>query len=323
MDINDEITIEFSEEQKTEIISKCGFVPKPIVTNSLSLIMLSLAATAKSSDVLPLVNRISTSHKILESHENNLSNQVPYTLTLELSDEQREIIREVVNKDWHRVVITPDDYDINFKEIWENEVFIQHIGKSFVIISDGVKYSPSIDEIIIKLPIVNENNNTFGTGSHPTTQIILSLLEKYLKPNAKVLDIGTGSGLLAVGAAKLGAEKIFAIDIDSNAVETAKITAKLNNVYDKIEIKTGSIDVIEETYDLVTANLFAKIIISIADSLADKIAPSGILLVSGVVSARMPEIIRVMQETGFVYLESITIDIWNGIAFQRKNLAKP
>lgn len=318
MAANGEITIEFSEEQKTEISRKCGLVINPIVTDGLSLTMLSLAATAKNSDILPLVSRISICHQILEARKNNETDFQPFTLTLELSTEQREIIKNIVNKDWQRIVINPDDYEVNFKQVWKNQPPIQHIGQSFVIVSEKIVYTALPNQTVIKLPDVDDNNTTFGIGNHPTTQTVLLLLEKFIKPNANVLDIGTGSGILAVAAAKLGAEKVFAIDIDSNAVETAKMTVKLNNVSDKIRVKKGDIDIIEDIYDLVTANLFPKIIISLAESLAPSVSPNGVVLVSGLVSERIPEIVNVMQKAGFEHLESVTIDLWGGIAFRKK-----
>ncbi len=320
VDSENEIIIEFSENQQEVIRQQCGFIPKPLVTDSLNLVMLSIATSAIKSDVLPLVSSISTCNQILECIEKNLPIQQPFTVKLELTAEQREIIRNTVNKEWHHILIAPDDFEIDFTQAWETEPTIQHLGQSFVIVSEVAEYSSPADEIVIKLPIVNENSNTtFGTGSHPTTQAVLFLMEKYVKNGIKVLDIGTGSGILAVAATKLGAGKVLAIDINLTAVETAKKTVKLNNVSDKIQVKTRSIDIIEDRYDLVTANLFPKIIISLAKSLANAVAPNGVLLLSGLVSVRIPEIIQIMKEVGLEHLESITIDFWGGIAFLKKN----
>lgn len=317
MNPDTEITIEFSEVQKNEIMQKCGFVPKPIVTNGLSLTMLSLAATAQNSDFLPLVNRVSICNKIIESHKNDSIPQI-YTVSLELTEKQRTAIKNVVNKDWQRIVFVPDDYEINFKEIWNNEYSTQQIGETFYIVSENEENKPLKDQIVIKLPSVDKNNTTFGTGNHPTTQIILKLLEKYIAPDSRVLDIGTGSGILTVAAIKLGAKDVFATDINSLAIETAKITAKLNGVIDKTEFKVGNIDVIENNYDLVLANLFPKIIVSIAKELAEKVAPGGVILLSGLVSERIPDIVRVMENAGFEFLESINIDFWGGIALKKR-----
>lgn len=317
MDTNQEITIEFSEEQITEIIQKCGFVPKPIVTNGLSLTMLSLAATAKNSDILPLVNKISTCYQALESHL-NISEKPIYTLALQLTKEQSELIENVVNKNWQQIIIVPDDYDINFKEIWGLETSVQKIGDKFLIISENEEFDSRPDQFVIKLPKVEDTNMTFGTGNHPTTQTILCLLNTYLQKEAKVLDIGTGSGILTVAAAKLGAKRIFATDINPIAVETAKVTAKLNNISEKVEFRVGDIEVIEDTYELVLANLFPKIIISLANDLAKKVSPNGIILLSGLVSARIPQIIEVMDKVGFDHLESLTIEFWGGIALKKR-----
>lgn len=312
-----EITIEFSEKQQTEIMQKCGFVPKPIVTNELSLTMLSLAATAKNSEFLPLVNRVSVCNQIIDDSQMKDSIPSNFIVNLELTDEQRSIIKSIVNKDWQMVAIVPDDYDINFKEIWNTHSTAQKIGKTFLIVREKEKYKALQNHIVIKLPPVENNNTTFGTGNHPTTQIVLTLLEKYIKPNAKVLDIGTGSGILSAAAAKLGAEKIIAADINPIAVETAKATAKLNNIIEKTEFRVGGIEVIDDTYELVLANLFPKIIISIANELANKVAPDGMILLSGLVSARIPDIVRVMEKAGLAYVESITIDFWGGIALKK------
>lgn len=317
---DDEITINFTEEQQKELIQKCGFTPKPIVTNCLSLVMLSLAASARKSEVLPLVNHISTCNQILDRQEKETSGESLYTITLELSKEQREIIGSIVKKDWQKIIITPDDYIVNFKEDWSSETSILKVGKHFVIVSEEIAYTPLPDEIVITLPkSTNTNNSTFGTGHHPTTQMMLYLLKKYMKTGCSVLDVGTGSGILAIAAAKLGTDRILAIDVDSTAIETAKKMAELNNVRDKIQFGVGTIDLVTDTFDLIVANLFPNIIISIANLLPQRINENGLLIVSGLVSVRIPEVTHILEEAGFECLKSKTINYWGGIVFQKKS----
>ena len=144
---------------------------------------------------------------------------------MDLTAEQRELVKNTLNKDWPRVMFSPDEHDnISYIEQWGPEISARRVGRSFVIVPEGSDYSPSSFDKVIRLPCRRDDRTmqVFGKGAHPTTQVMLRLMEKHLNTAQYVLDVGTGSGVLAVAAALLGAKSVLAIDVDANAVYNAK-----------------------------------------------------------------------------------------------------
>jgi len=326
MNTSDDFVITLTKQQQREIYHKCGLVPGIIGTSVLSLVKLSLAARAAKSEVLPLVKNISTARLLLERERDSISPEQPYVITLDLTPEQSELIKDTVNTDWLRVMICPDEHDnIAYIEQWESDISAKRVGDSFVILPQGFDYSPSSSDKLIWLPRGDDDKtkNTFGKGYHPTTLNVLRLMEKHLKSGSRVLDVGTGSGVLAVAAARLGAKSVLAVDVDSNAVYTAQKAAELNDLEDVIQVKVGSLDSADGEYDAIVANLFPKVIISLAPEFSGKLAPGGLLLVSGVVSARAAGIAEVLKAAGFEHHESISLQDWEGLVFYKKTLEPP
>jgi ribosomal protein L11 methyltransferase len=321
MNTSEEFDLILTKQQRREIYQKCGFVPARIITSVLNLIKLSLAARAMKSEVLPLVENLATAKLVLEREQDSMSVEQPYAITLDLTPEQRELIKNTVDKDWLRVMICPDEHDnISYIEQWESDISPKRVGDSFVILPEGFDYSPSSSDKLICLPRGDDDKtkNTFGKGYHPTTLTVLRLMEKHLKTGSRVLDVGTGSGVLAVAAARLGAKSVLAVDVDSNAVYTAQKASELNNLEDVIEVKAGSLDSANGIYDAIIANLFPKVIISLAQDFSDKLVSNGLLLISGVVSARAAGIAEVLKTSGFEHHESISLQDWEGLVFYKK-----
>jgi len=320
MKTSDEFNLILTSQQKREIYQKCGLVFKRITTSVLSLVKLSLAACAFKSEVLPLVKNISIVKLILDRE--SMSAEQPFVITLELTSEQRELIKNTVNKDWLRVMFCPDEHDnIAYIEQWESDVSAKRVGDSFVILPQDFDYSPSPADKLIRLPHGDDKTkNTFGKGYHPTTQNMLCLMEKHLKAGGSVLDVGTGSGVLAVAAARLGAKSVLAIDVDANAVYSAQKSAELNGLEDVITTKIGTFDSVDGIYDAILANLFPKVIISLAQEFSGKLIPGGLLLISGVVSARALAIVPMLERAGFEHHESVSLQDWEGLVFYKKSL---
>ncbi len=323
MNTSDEFDLILTKQQRREIYQKCGLVPAKIATSVLNLIKLSLAARAMKSEVLPLVANTATAKLILERGQDLMSVEQPYAITLELTPEQRELIKNTVDKDWQRLMFCPDEHDnIAYIEQWEPNISAKRVEDSFVILPEGFDYSPSSSDKLIWLPRGDDDKtkNTFGKGYHPTTLTVLRLMEKHLKAGSSVLDVGTGSGVLAVAAARLGAKSVLAVDVDSNAVYTAQKAAELNDLEDVIEVKVGSLDSADGVYDSIIANLFPKVIISLAQEFSEKLVSGGLLLVSGVVSARAAGIVAVLETAGFEHHESVSLQDWEGLVFYKKTL---
>lgn len=137
----------------------------------------------------------------------------------------------------------------------------------------------------------------FGTGTHETTRLVLQVIEKYVKPGAKFLDIGCGSGILAVAALLLGSESAVGVDIDEMAVKTAKENAELNNVSDKFEVLCGNLtDKISGKYDVIAANIVADAIIALSSDVDKFMNEDSVYIMSGIIDMRSAEVEAAVAE---------------------------
>lgn len=159
----------------------------------------------------------------------------------------------------------------------------------------------------------------FGTGNHATTILSLELLEKAINGGEKVIDLGTGSGILAISSAKLGAKNILAVDIDEKSVKVAKENAIINGVDDKINLICSDLfTAIKDKYDLIICNILTKIILPLIPSIKDYINPSGFLILSGIMENEAVQIKGKLDEEKFTVLETLQKDEW--VAFLAKAL---
>jgi ribosomal protein L11 methyltransferase len=157
----------------------------------------------------------------------------------------------------------------------------------------------------------------FGTGNHATTTLSLGLLEKVINGGEKVVDLGTGSGILAISAVKLGADSVMAIDIDEKSVEVAKENANINGVGDKIEVVCGDLlTVVDDKYDVIICNILTKIILPLIPSIKDYLNPDGSLVLSGIMETEAFQIEDKLAEEKFTILEKIQKDEW--VAYSAK-----
>jgi ribosomal protein L11 methyltransferase len=178
----------------------------------------------------------------------------------------------------------------------------------------------------------------FGTGTHPTTQLCLAMLETYVKPGDRVFDIGCGSGILSVAAVKLGAGTVLAVDIDPEAERATRENAALNDVTDKIEFRLGSLDLVlnakqsgddhsttrlpdpstSSQFPIVVANIFARVIINLLkDDLARTLAPGGALIVSGILVEQGDDVQAALHTARLTIIEQRQSGDWIAIAATR------
>ena len=169
-----------------------------------------------------------------------------------------------------------------------------HIGNKMVIVPKWESYQPREGEIIVTM----DPGMAFGTGTHETTRLVIELLEESVKPGMKVLDVGCGSGILAICAAKLGATCCRAYDIDPVAVRVAR-----ENIADSGETCVScdvsdllkQVDLSDGPYDLICANIVADIIIRMAPDVGRYMKPDAILLASGIITERAEEVIAALE----------------------------
>ncbi|OFI07189.1 ribosomal protein L11 methyltransferase [Clostridium acetireducens DSM 10703] len=187
--------------------------------------------------------------------------------------------------------INEQDWENNWKKYYKPT----KVGNKIVVKPIWEIYDKKEDEIVLEL----DPGMAFGTGTHETTGMCIQALEKYVKEDYKVFDIGTGSGILAIAAAKLKAKKVIGVDFDPVAVASAKENIKYNNI-DNIEIKQGNLmEVIDEKANIVVANIIADIIIQLAEDVKKFILPGGYFISSGIIKERKDEVVNELEKSGF------------------------
>lgn len=170
------------------------------------------------------------------------------------------------------------------------------VGKRIVIKPSWENYLEEKEDIIVEL----DPGMAFGTGTHPTTSLCVRALESTVKPGSVVYDIGTGSGVLAIAAAKLGA-KVKAVDLDPVAVRVARENVANNHLTERIQVEHGNLaDVLTGSADVVVANIIADIIIVLAEDLERILRPGGVCLASGIISERQQDVVNALETKGLL-----------------------
>lgn len=191
-------------------------------------------------------------------------------------------------------IVQEDDW----AEAWKAHYHPIRIGKKLFIRPLWIDTEPQPDDILIAL----DPGMAFGTGTHPTTQLCMEALEDLVQPGVKALDLGCGSGVLAIVAAKLGANSILALDIDPLAIQVTNENAAQNNVADKITAQEGSLESLVASprrFDLIVVNIIAKVIIAMcANHLGEVVRPGGLALFSGIIDEQAPEVEAALRQTG-------------------------
>ena len=202
----------------------------------------------------------------------------------------------------------------NWRTAWHDHFTLVRIPTTPVIVvrPPHIDYQPRSDEIVIDLA----PGLAFGTGLHQSTRLCLALLAETVRDGISVLDVGTGSGILAVAAARLGASSVLATDIDPLAVDAAQDTARRNRLRQQIEVRELSIPA-EERFDLVVANLTADLLQGLADELVSALKPEGRLIVSGLIDRRRDEVAEAFHSHGLELWSERSEDEWRGLVFAK------
>ncbi len=182
---------------------------------------------------------------------------------------------------------------------WKKYYKPTHIGKKMVVVPSWEEYHPADGEIVIDM----DPGMAFGTGTHETTRLCAEFLEENLQAGDYLLDVGSGSGILAICASKLGAEKCAACDIDPIAVRTEKENAERNgcpNIDCYVSDLLSDVKLMDNRpFDVVTANIVADIIIRLAPDVGALIRPNGLLIASGIIDEREADVDAALQKYGF------------------------
>lgn len=204
----------------------------------------------------------------------------------------------------------------DWESAWKQYFKPVHVTDRIVVKPEWEEYSPQEGEIVIEI----DPGMAFGTGTHETTSMCINQIEKNLKAGDRVIDIGSGSGILSMAAVLLGAEKATGVDLDPVAVRVALENVELNNLQDKIEILHGNLtDVIREKADIVVANIMADIILILLEDVRAFIKDDGLFISSGIIQEKRAAVEARLLEKNFRIVEVETKGEWCAITAQKKS----
>ncbi len=207
---------------------------------------------------------------------------------------------------------------------WKEHYHVAHLGKRTVIKPSWREYEPAPGEVVVEL----DPGMAFGTGLHPTTRTCLLALEDALRPGDRVLDVGSGSGILSLAALKLGAASVLGLDVSPVAVEATRANARANGVEDRIDVRLATLEgAAGEPYfplppgvtilgaevgafDVVLANIIARVIAQLAPALVRAVRPGGTLIASGILAERRHEAEEPLRAAGLQDIHDVVEGDW-------------
>lgn len=254
-----------------------------------------------SKEVIDELGRSKDSWDFVDENVLNIDSDV---VELTAFPEDEEMAKNLINL-LQSIDNTKSSYLIKDDEDWANN------WKKYyhqVPVGDKLLIKPSWedleDEFKDRLIVEIDPGMAFGTGTHETTYMCLEALEKYVQDDDVVFDVGCGSGILGIAAAKLGAKEIVAVDLDEKCVETSIENAKLNVVSDKMEVHLGNLlDVVDGTANIIVSNIIAEIITGLVFDLREHLVPNGIFIASGIIEEKIPMVVDELERNEFEILD--------------------
>ena len=197
--------------------------------------------------------------------------------------------------------------DEDWSEVWKKYYKPFRIGSHLVVKPTWESYATREDDLVVEL----DPGMAFGTGTHETTNMCMELLETHMQPGLRVMDVGTGSGILAIAAAKLGAPSILAVDIDPDAVKVARENVHHNRVEQQVRVVQGDLVKSEAMpCELAVANIVADAICMLAAPLTRHLVPGGLLICSGIIREREQDVQDALASAGYTPVQRLTKGEW-------------
>ncbi|MCH4007068.1 MAG: 50S ribosomal protein L11 methyltransferase [Eubacterium sp.] len=204
--------------------------------------------------------------------------------------------------------------DADWKDKWKAYFKPFHVSEHLVVCPSWEKYDPQEGEKIITI----DPGMAFGTGTHETTSMCLALLEKYLKKGTKVLDAGTGSGILSIAAALLGAGEVLGVDVDRDAVRVAQENIAINHCENIARAEFGDLTKgVDYEADLIVGNLMAELICMLAEGIAAHLHKDGVFIASGILTEKEDMVEKAVTEAGLDLIEKQEKGEWSAMVFQK------
>ncbi len=231
----------------------------------------------------------------------------------ETIDEIKESINGLLTYDidlGHNKVQIAEVHEEEWATAWKKYYKPVKVSSSITITPTWEEYEPTENEMIIEL----DPGMAFGTGTHPTTVLCIQALDKYIKGGEQVVDVGTGSGVLSIAAAKLGVKSVLALDLDYVAVESATLNVNLNRVQDVVTVKQNNLlEDVNGHYEIVVANILAEVIVRFVQDAAAVLKPDGLYITSGIIKRKKQEVKDALVDGGFTIEEIVEMDDWVAI----------
>ena len=232
----------------------------------------------------------------------------------EILSTERELMksRGLTDEDLGSWEITLDEKENqDWSKKWKEKWTVTHVTDRITVVPSWLNYEPKENEITIIL----DPGCAFGTGTHQTTQLCMKALEKYLKKGDSVADIGTGSGILAILAKKLGGDKVYGCDIDETVIDVCKENAGVNGVNVLFELNTA--DKITEKFDFVCANILHFVLAEIMGDLKNITKPNGLISLSGILDEKKDMVLEAIKRENLKIIDTLTQDQWISYVVQK------
>ena len=239
----------------------------------------------------------------------------PATAPLSTIVGELQVISLLVNAAEHDIPVRMEHSllpDADWNESWKKGFTPIDVGERFTILPPWEQPSGS------RIPLIIDPGMAFGTGHHETTRSCLVLMERYAVAVGKerFLDLGTGTGLLAMAAIALGFQTVVGVDTDPLAIEASRRNMALNNA-ERIELIEGGIEKCEGGFDMITANLISGTLVQLADEIASRLVPSGIVIMSGILKGQDDEVAAAAKNSGLDCIERLFDGKWVSLACRR------
>lgn len=215
----------------------------------------------------------------------------------------------------HYQIETAGVKDIDWNEYWKSFFHAFEIGNRLAVVPKWEEYENIQNRCVLKI----DPGAAFGTGTHATTALCLELLEKNVKDGMQILDVGCGSGILAIASALLGENKAVGVDIDPVAVKVARDNAVMNSVENNVEFYVGDLaQKVNGKYNIVCANIVADVIIRLLENIDDFMYNDSSLIVSGIIDLRVADVKNAIENSNFYIDEELTKDNWYAFVLKLK-----